>query len=133
MIELDKAALHARFLTEFDPADPQVSWMGKPTGKPDESKPYAYMIVEPGHRFRYELGVRPGWEQHGVITFSVTFPKGTGDAAAYRMQKRFDDLFRDWVSADQALVMGPSRGDISEADKSYTITLRFDWKSQRKE
>lgn len=133
MIQADLAALRARFFTAFPADDRQVTWMGKPTVNPDESKPYCRLVIEPGAADIVEKGILKTYLTIGVITLTITVPKGTGLAAGYDIRDKFVTLFRDWRSSDGALSMGEiNDGAITEDDTSIKLRVRIRWESFRR-
>lgn len=132
-IQKDLDALRLRFFSAFSTSDPQVLWLGKPTTNPDESKPYCRYVVEPGERAKVEQGATTSWLQLGLVTLTVTVPKGVGLAIGYDMRDRFAGLFNNWVSADRALVIGSSSDSLTETDTHIHLRIRFRWESFRSE
>ncbi|PZT92457.1 hypothetical protein [Sphingomonas sp.] len=131
MIQQDLTALRARFFSAFDAQDAQVLWQGKPTINLNETKPYSRLLIEPGARELVEMGNSRTYLQLGLITLSITIPKGVGLAVGYDLRDKFDNLFRDWRSADRAISIRGSSDTLTENDTHFILRIRFRWESFR--
>lgn len=131
MIQQDISILRARFFTAFSADDPQVLWLGKPSTNVNEAKPYCRLVIEPGASELVEQGVSRTYLQLGLITLSVTIPKGVGLTVGYDIRDKFAILFRDWHSADRAITVSGSTDTITETDTHVFLRIRFAWESFR--
>lgn len=133
MIQSDLAALRAQFFTAFAQNDPQITWLGKAGINPNDAKPWGRLVIEPGANDVVEQGLSKGRLQLGLITFTVTIPKGVGTAVGYDMRDKFVACFRDWRSEDDAIKIKDSFDTLTEEDKSIKLRVRFRWESFRRD
>lgn len=130
-MNLDEAALEARFLSAFDIKSSQVLTLNKPSTVVDKSKPWVRFSVSLESNERVSNGDNPEYLSTGGAYLQVFIPKKLGLKAGDELVARYDNLFTDWRSDDGALqVVRMTRSTVENKDE-YQHTIRYSFQSLR--
>lgn len=130
-MNLDEAALEARFLSAFDIKSNQVLTLNKSSTVVDKAKPWVRFSVSLEGTARMTNGDNPEYLSTGGAYLQVFIPKKLGIKAGDELVARFDDLFTDWRSDDGALQVGRMTRSTVENKDEYQHTIRYSFQSLR--
>jgi hypothetical protein len=130
MLELDEAALNARFSDNIDVEEYQVLVENQPDEELDKTRIYSRWLIEPGAS---EL-VQSDNTHHqlGTATLQIIAPKETWTDEADALRDEFLALFRRWRSPDHALRVYKLDVRKPKQDDCYQINCIVFWESYRR-